>query len=98
VPVGTLIRLPGMLTRQQAAYRATGGIHAAAVFDRGGRPLIVCEDIGRHNAVDKAVGYCLLRAIPLQDKLLLSTGRRLLPVAGHPAAGQAAAQHRPGEL
>lgn len=75
VPVGTLIRLPGKLTRQQAAYRATGGIHAAAVFDRRGQPLIVCEDIGRHNAVDKAVGYCLLRAIPLQDKLLLSTGR-----------------------
>ncbi|MFC2037699.1 formate dehydrogenase accessory sulfurtransferase FdhD [Chloroflexota bacterium] len=71
-------RLPGLLgqiTRQQAAYRAAGGIHAAAVFDISGRCLVVCEDIGRHNAVDKAAGYCLLRGIPLRDKLLVSTGR-----------------------
>ena len=82
-PVGTDARirrelLPGLLgqiTRQQAAYRAAGGIHAAAVFDMRGRAIVVCEDIGRHNAVDKAVGYCLLRAVPLQDKMLVSTGR-----------------------
>jgi FdhD protein len=37
--------------------------------------IIVCEDIGRHNAVDKATGYCLLRGIPLRDKILVSTGR-----------------------
>jgi FdhD protein len=67
--------LLGQITRQQAAYRAVGGIHAAAVFDMRGRAIVVCEDIGRHNAVDKAVGYCLLRAIPLQDKMLVSTGR-----------------------
>jgi len=35
----------------------------------------VCEDIGRHNAVDKATGYCLLRDLPLHDKILVSTGR-----------------------
>jgi FdhD protein len=70
--------LPGLLgqiTRQQAAYRAAGGVHAAAVFDGDGRAVVVCEDIGRHNAVDKAVGYCLLRGIPLGDKMLVSTGR-----------------------
>ena len=73
-----LVRLSGLLgqiTRQQAAYRLAGGVHAAAVFDTLGRAVVVCEDIGRHNAVDKAVGYCLLRAIPLRDKLLVSTGR-----------------------
>jgi FdhD protein len=70
-----LPHLLGQITRQQAAYRAAGGIHAAAVFDNRGRSLVVCEDIGRHNAVDKAVGYCLLRGIPLQDKVLVSTGR-----------------------
>jgi FdhD protein len=70
-----LPRLLGQITRQQAAYRAAGGIHAAAVFDRHCRPLVVCEDIGRHNAVDKAMGWCLLRGIPLHDKMLISTGR-----------------------
>jgi FdhD protein len=70
-----LSHLVGQLTRQQDAYRAAGGIHAAAVFDLHGRPIAVCEDIGRHNAVDKATGYCLLRGIPLRDKVLLSTGR-----------------------
>ena len=71
----TLSHLPAQITRQQAAYRAAGGIHAAAVFDAAGQAIVVCEDIGRHNAVDKAMGYCLLRAIPLADKLLVSTGR-----------------------
>jgi FdhD protein len=75
VPVERLQRLLGQITRSQAAYRAAGGIHAAAVFETNGRPIVVCEDIGRHNAVDKAMGYCLLRGIPLQDKLLVSTGR-----------------------
>ena len=37
--------------------------------------MIVAEDVGRHNAVDKATGYCLLQGIPLHDKLLVSTGR-----------------------
>ena len=67
--------LLGQITGQQAAYRAAGGIHAAAVFDARGRALVVCEDIGRHNAVDKATGHCLLRGISLQDKIMLCTGR-----------------------
>ncbi len=75
VELETLSHLPGQITRQQAAYRAAGGIHAAAVFDARGQAVVVCEDIGRHNAVDKATGYCLLRGIPLHDKMLVSTGR-----------------------
>jgi FdhD protein len=75
VRIETLFLLPGQITRRQAAYRAVGGIHAAAVFDGAGQAIVVCEDIGRHNAVDKAMGYCLLRGIPLGDKLLVSTGR-----------------------
>ena len=68
-------RFLGQMTRQQDAYRAAGGVHAAAVFSAAGQIIILCEDIGRHNAVDKATGYCLLRGISLQDKVLLSTGR-----------------------
>jgi FdhD protein len=75
IALGTLSHLPAEITRQQDAYRLAGGIHAAAIFDATGQAIIVCEDIGRHNAVDKATGYCLLRGIPLQDKILVSTGR-----------------------
>jgi FdhD protein len=75
VRVDSLPSLLGRMTRQQEAYRVAGGIHAAALFDTTGRTIVVCEDVGRHNAVDKAVGYCLLRGIPLQDKMLMSTGR-----------------------
>lgn len=75
VPFERLPLLLGQITRQQAAYRAAGGIHAAAIFEADGRAVVVCEDIGRHNAVDKATGYCLLRGIPLGDKILVSTGR-----------------------
>ena len=75
VSMEALRRMPGQITRQQAAYRAAGGVHAAAVFDASGQAIVVCEDIGRHNAVDKAAGYCLLRGIPLRDKVLVSTGR-----------------------
>ena len=70
-----LPHLVAQLTRRQDAYRAAGGIHAAAVFDASGETLVVAEDIGRHNAMDKALGHCLLRGIPLGDKLVVTTGR-----------------------
>lgn len=70
-----LTHVPAQLARRQAAYRAVGGIHAAGVLEAGGPAVVVCEDIGRHNAVDKALGHCLLWGIPLDDKVLVSTGR-----------------------
>jgi FdhD protein len=70
-----LPHMVSQLTRRQDAYRTAGGIHAAAVFDASGEALVVAEDIGRHNAMDKALGYCLLRGIPLGDKLVVTTGR-----------------------
>lgn len=63
------------LTAAQEAYKAAGGIHAAGVFSVSGEAVVVCEDIGRHNAVDKALGACVLRGIPLDNKFLLGTGR-----------------------
>src|SRR5437870_11212771 len=55
-------------------YQRSRGIHGAALAD-GERVLIVAEDVGRHNAVDKVKGEALLRDIPTEDRLLLSTGR-----------------------
>jgi len=55
-------------------YRASRGIHGAALTD-GEQLLIVAEDVGRHNAVDKIKGEALLRGIPTEDRILLSTGR-----------------------
>lgn len=55
-------------------YRTSRGIHGAALSD-GERLLIVAEDVGRHNAVDKVKGEALMRGIPTEDRILLSTGR-----------------------
>ena len=66
--------LRGLATAQEA-YRTAGGIHAAGVFSASGEVAVACEDIGRHNAVDKALGFCILRGISLADKFLLGTGR-----------------------
>jgi len=55
-------------------YRVTRGVHAASVADQS-RNLVILEDIGRHNAVDKIVGHCFLNTIQTADKLLLTTGR-----------------------
>ena len=55
-------------------YRASRGIHGAALYD-GSHLLIVAEDVGRHNAIDKIKGEALLHGIPTADRVLLSTGR-----------------------
>ena len=52
-----------------------GGVHAAALFDQRGALVVLCEDVGRHNAVDKVIGYCRMRDIALDDKILLCSGR-----------------------
>jgi len=55
-------------------YNLTGCIHSAAISD--GSHIIVCaEDIGRHNAVDKVIGYCVLEQISMHDKIILVSGR-----------------------
>lgn len=56
-------------------FRATGGCHGAAIFDIEGRLISLKEDIGRHNAIDKAIGDLILRDIPFSQKFLTSTGR-----------------------
>jgi len=71
-----LVKLPELLRRQQAVFEDTGGLHASALFDNEGNLLIMREDIGRHNAVDKLVGTALQeKRFPLHNYILLLSGR-----------------------
>jgi FdhD protein len=74
--IETLLRLPTELRANQSEFARTGGIHAAGVFAADGKAQIVREDIGRHNAVDKAIGRAFLDGkLPLDRHLLLVSGR-----------------------
>jgi len=71
-----LCKLPEKLRAEQAVFSRTGGLHAAALFDEHGQLVVVREDIGRHNAVDKIVGWALLNGlVPLDRHILLVSGR-----------------------
>lgn len=68
--------LPSRLEASQAAFARTGGLHAAALFEGSGELLVVREDIGRHNAVDKVIGWALDHdRLPLAGAVLLVSGR-----------------------
>jgi FdhD protein len=72
----TLSALPDRLRDEQKVFASTGGLHGAALFDVDGTMLVVREDIGRHNAVDKVIGWALENdRIPLSATVLLVSGR-----------------------
>lgn len=75
VPAATLLRLNRAMRDLQTVHPQIGGTHSAALFETDARAVILAEDIGRHNALDKALGHCLLRGIPLNDKILVTSGR-----------------------
>ena len=75
-PLEVLAAVPERVRPQQDLFDVTGAVHAAAAFDRTGSPVVVREDIGRHNAVDKVVGRLLLDgALPAADLGLYVSGR-----------------------
>lgn len=72
-----LSALPETLRKQQFAFNLTGGLHAAALFERDGKLLFLQEDVGRHNAVDKVIGEALRAGLelPFSSTILLVSGR-----------------------
>lgn len=76
VSTSLLSALPDRLRERQELFRSTGGIHGSGLFAPSGELLRVEEDVGRHNALDKLVGACLLAGeLPLHDSVLLLSGR-----------------------
>ncbi|MGC1380208.1 MAG: formate dehydrogenase accessory sulfurtransferase FdhD [Candidatus Baltobacteraceae bacterium] len=76
ISASLLYALPERMRARQRVFAATGGLHAAGLFDERGEAIAVREDIGRHNAVDKLVGWALLEArLPLSRSILMVSGR-----------------------
>jgi FdhD protein len=76
VAASMLAALPDRLRAAQRTFERTGGLHAAGLFTSSGEPVVVREDVGRHNAVDKVVGWAAReRRLPLAGHVLLVSGR-----------------------
>jgi FdhD protein len=75
VPSAVLLALPDRLREAQRVFDSTGGLHAAGLFDETGAPLVVREDVGRHNAVDKVVGARVLAGLSPAAPVLCVSGR-----------------------
>ena len=86
-----ILALPAKLRARQGVFEATGGLHAAALFDLSGELIALREDVGRHNAVDKLIGWAVLEGmLPWTQRIVLVSGRagfeiiQKLVVAGAP--------------
>ena len=69
-----IIKIANQIQKKSVLFRETGGVHGAALFNRS-RLLFFTEDIGRHNALDKIIGRCIIKDIEMKDKLIFTSGR-----------------------
>jgi FdhD protein len=87
IPAARLLRLGPRMREAQLTFTATGGLHAAAIFDRSGSLRVIREDVGRHNAVDKAIGRCVMDGtLPLSDSVMTVSGRASFEIVQKTAA------------
>lgn len=98
----TLLSLPTLLNKSQVIFKKTGGLHAAGLFDPEGTLLCLREDVGRHNAMDKLVGWAFMNNhLPLNDKIGVVSGRasyELLQKAVRAGVGMFCAVSAPSSL
>jgi FdhD protein len=89
VPHAVLYALPNRLRREQPVFDATGGLHAAGLFDAAGELLAIREDVGRHNAVDKTVGWAVRSGrFPPAGTILMVSGRASFEIVQKAAAAR----------
>lgn len=89
VAPGTILRLPDAMRAAQATFARTGGLHAAALFTETGELIVLREDVGRHNAVDKVLGYAVMRdLLPLERHVVLVSGRSSFEIMQKALAGR----------
>jgi FdhD protein len=71
-----IVRIPNLLKQKQSEFSKTGGIHASALFDQDGKMLVIKEDVGRHNALDKVIGYSFKNSIfDTKNQFIACSGR-----------------------
>jgi FdhD protein len=89
IPARTLLQLPARMQQAQPAFAQTGGLHAAAIFDAKGKLIVLREDVGRHNAVDKVFGHGFLEnKLPFDSHILLVSGRASFEILQKSLAGR----------
>ena len=71
-----ITKVPDLLRKSQSEFSKTGGIHASALFNKNGKPLVIKEDVGRHNALDKVIGHCIKNSIfDTKNQFIACSGR-----------------------